>query len=153
MTSPSPVPHIERLDLETQATWNTLAALRSGAMAREFAERIIDVVNAVIDMHQVTDNGKVTGPAGTIQLTLTVSPSQENPKETVTFVDKIAYKRPEDRAHTVFVGRGGTVHARPQDENRYRQMSLIKNDELAPSLIPPDDEEAGEDRGRQPYRD
>lgn len=144
-------PHVDRLDPETQATLETLAALRSGAMVREFAARLIDVVNAVIDMHQVTDNGKVVGPTGSVQLTLTVSPSQEDPKGTVTFVDKIVFKRPEDRAWVVFVGKGGTVHARPQDEDRYRQMSLLRSDEVAPSLVPHEDG-AGDDHPL-PYKD
>jgi len=147
-------PHLDRLDAETQATFNTLAALRSGALAREFTGRIIDVVNAVIDMHVVSDQGKVQGPTGSVTLSLTIAPNQENPKETVTFVDKVTYKRPEDRAETVFVGRGGTVHARPADENRYRQMALLSGDQVAPTLVPPGDGDENPDaNGPLPYRD
>lgn len=147
---------LARLDDETRATWETLAALREGRVIREFAHHLIAVTNAVIDMHTMSESGKIGGPTGSVTLTIQVGPSQEDPTGAVVFTDKIQPKRPEDRTTAVYVGRGGVVHVRPPNEMRNRQMALVNTEDVAPSLATAAEEAPDEDDtdgAPRPYKD
>lgn len=128
---------LDRLNPTTRAVWETLAGLRDGKVMEQFAEVVVDVVNAVIQHHTVNDQGKVGGPTGSVTLTLTISPHENDPEGLVNITDKLASKRPEDRTHPVYVGKGGTVHVRdPRGLDRHKQLTLVDASDVVPSLDP-----------------
>lgn len=141
---------LDRLDPNTMAVWETLAGLREGQVMTQLADHLMDVVAAVIEHISIDDKGKVTGPTGSVTLNLVVSPSQEDPERLVNFTDKIAWKKPEDRTHPVYVGAQGSVSVRdPRGLYRHSQLALVEPDDIGVPTIPiPDAPEtpAAEDR-------
>lgn len=93
-----------------QTALDMLAGLREGRTINEVAERLEQVVNAVIEHVVIDDKGKVSGPKGKVTLVLEVAPNEWNHDGTVNVSEKVTSAYPEDRSHVMYVGRGGTLH-------------------------------------------
>lgn len=102
----------DRLTPEAQATVAMLVGLREGRTLNEFTEKLTDAVNGVLDHVTVSESGRISGPKGSVTLVLEVGPNEADPNSFVTLSEKMTTKKPEDRSHAMYVGKGGTVHTR-----------------------------------------
>jgi hypothetical protein len=100
----------ERITVEGQAFLDMLGGLREGATVNEAGARLAQCVQAVLEHATVSESGKIGGPKATLKLVLEVAPNEANVEDFVTVAEKIEAKRPEDRSHVMYVGRGGTLH-------------------------------------------
>ena len=104
-----------RLTPEAKAWVRMLVGLREGRTVKEAAERMAVVVDGVVDHIVEDDKGKVSGPKGTLTLTLEVAPNTyDGSGNTVVVREKLAHKWPEDRHHVLYVGKGSTLHTRQE---------------------------------------
>lgn len=101
---------MDALTPEARHTLDVLGAMREGRTMNELAERLADAVNAVLEHLTVSEKGRVSGPKATVTLVLEVAPNQYNYDATVSVSERVTSKKPEDREHTLYVGKGGTLH-------------------------------------------
>jgi hypothetical protein len=132
----------DKLSVEARSAVCLLAGLREGRVIEEFAERLTTIVDAVIAHTDVSEEGKISGPKGTITLTLTVAPLDDR-GSTITVVDKITSKHPEDRDHPVYVGKRSTLHTRQSTEDA---LFAVQVDGGAAEIEYPPDRAAGPDK-------
>lgn len=101
----------DRLSPEARSTLAMLAGLREGRTISELSARLSEAVDGVIEMMTESDQGKVSGPAATVTLTLRVSP-QDKRGDIVMVSEEVKARVPQDRSHPLYVGKGSTLHTR-----------------------------------------
>lgn len=141
----------DKLTPQAQATVCMLVGLREGRTMNELAERLQLAVNGVLDLVTVSDTGKISGPKGNVKLTIEVVPNDDR-GETVKLLERVEGKHPEERDHTLYVGRMGTLHTTQQHREEMPSLFALRRlsdggHEVARTY------DEGEPTEQLPYRD
>lgn len=138
MTDQIPAADWDKLTPEARSFLCLLAGERAGLVVEEIAEKLGVVTAAVRAFSFLDDNGVMKGPKGSLTLTLTIGPDPDGSPDTVKLVDKIVYKHPADRGHSVYVGHRNTLHTRQSTDDALFAVNPTGEGDAVAIEYPPD---------------